>query len=147
MGRAEEQEQAALAGMAHVVKSMGGAMREAMRGEGLAKNEMDVLLCLFWGHDSPSAIARAQGVSRSIVSRSVDALEKRGFIRVKRDADDRRLTRLELGRNGLDAARKAYVHWLYEGITPEEREALGGILEKMAAQVRKPYEWKGGGGL
>ena len=88
--------------MMRVRRSVRTALREAVREEGLTQNEIEVLLFLQRGRfDTARDISRVRGMPRSLVSKAVDQLVKRGYVAARQDKRDRRVVRLELLQNGL----------------------------------------------
>ena len=83
--------------MMHIRKSVRAAVRDAAREEGLSQNEIEVLL--FLAHkkcDTAREITQFRGISRSLVSKSVDLLMKKGYLEAKQDEKDRRVIHLLL---------------------------------------------------
>ena len=71
--------------MMRVRRSVRLALRQAGAQEGLSQNEIEVLLLLYVGRwDTARDISRARGLPRSLVSKSVDQLLKRGYIETGR---------------------------------------------------------------
>ena len=130
--------------MARIRKSVRISMRDAARDEGLSQNEIEVLLFLAHGKcDTARDITQFRGISRSLVSKSVDQLLKRGYIEAKQDENDRRvihillLPKAEQTVKKLDAVRKDFMRRLCEGITREEADAFMAIVRKMTENVQK----------
>lgn len=130
--------------MARIRKSVRAAMREAAREEKLSQNEIEVLMFLAHGKcDTARDITQFRGISRSLVSKSVDQLMKRGYIEARQDEDDRRvihmilLPKAEQTVQKLDAVRKDFMRRLCDGITREEADAFMAIVKKMTENVQK----------
>ena len=130
--------------MMQIRKSVRSAMREAAQTEELSHNEIEVLL--FLAHkkcDTAREITQIRGISRSLVSKSVDLLLKKGYIDAKQDERDRRVIHLlllpkaEKNVEKLNEARKEFLLRLCEGITREEAEAFMAIVQKMSVNVQK----------
>lgn len=128
--------------MLRIRKSIRAALRQAGREEGLSQNEIEVLLFLCHNHlDTARDITQCRGISRSLVSKSVDTLLKRGYIEVRQDEADRRVSHLTLlpkARNiveKLEQVRREYMETLCRGITREEGEAFMSIVRKMSDNV------------
>jgi len=128
-------------------KSLRAAMRDALGGEELSPNEIEVLVFLRQRReDDPDntarEIARVRGRSRSLVSKSVDSLVKRGYIETKQDLDDRRVVRLSLLPRAEDTveklagARERFLNRLCAGITQEEFDAFHAIVKKIEQNVK-----------
>ena len=130
--------------MARIRKSVRAAMREAAREEKLSQNEIEVLMFLAHGTcDTARDITQFRGISRSLVSKSVDQLMKRGYIEARQDEDDRRvihmilLPKAEQTVRKLDAVRREFMRKLCDGITREEADAFMAIVKKMTENVQK----------
>ena len=128
----------------HIRKSVRAAMRDAAREEGLSQNEIEVLL--FLAHkkcDTAREITQFRGISRSLVSKSVDLLMKKGYLEAKQDEKDRRVIHLlllpkaEKTIEKLNIIRREFMSKLCEGITREEADAFMVIVRKMAGNVQK----------
>ena len=130
--------------MMHIRTSVRAAMRDAAREEGLSQNEIEVLL--FLAHkkcDTAREITQFRGISRSLVSKSVDLLMKKGYLEAKQDEKDRRVIHLlllpkaEKTIEKLNIIRREFMRKLCEGITREEADAFMVIVRKMAGNVQK----------
>ena len=124
--------------MMRVRRSVRLALRQAGAQEGLSQNEIEVLLLLYVGRwDTARDISRARGLPRSLVSKSVDQLLKRGFIETRQDPQDRRVARLRLlppaqaAVERLNQAKGVFFSRLCQGITPEEAAAFRSLVDKM----------------
>lgn len=130
-----------------IQKNLRAAMRNALGGEELSPNEIEVLVFLRQrkGNDTYNTareIARVRGRSRSLVSKSVDSLVKRGYIEAKQDREDRRVVRLFLLPRAEDTveklalARERFLKKLCAGITQEEFNAFDAIMKKIEENAR-----------
>ena len=124
--------------MMRVRRSVRMALRQAGAQEGLSQNEIEVLLLLYVGRwDTARDISRARGLPRSLVSKSVDQLLKRGYIETRQDPQDRRVARLRLlppaqaAVERLNQAKGVFFSRLCQGITPEEAAAFRSLVDKM----------------
>lgn len=124
--------------MMRVRRSVRLALRQAGAQEGLSQNEIEVLLLLYVGRwDTARNISRARGLPRSLVSKSVDQLLKRGYIETRQDPQDRRVARLRLlppaqaAVERLNQAKGVFFSRLCQGITPEEAAAFRSLVDKM----------------
>lgn len=124
--------------MMRVRRSVRLALRQAGAQEGLSQNEIEVLLLLYVGRwDTARDISRARGLPRSLVSKSVDQLLKRGYIETRQDPQDRRVARLRLlppaqaAVEHLNQAKGVFFSRLCQGITPEEAAAFRSLVDKM----------------
>ena len=95
---------------------------------------------------TPSELARHLGVGKPTLSAAVKRLARLGYIRVERNARDRRVTHLRLASAGVEAMRKSSVlepervqRLLRMLSTTERRAALDGLalLARAARQVRQ----------
>ena len=83
--------------MMRVRRSARATLRKAVLDEGLSQNEIEVLLILKQGCcNTARDMSRLRGMPRSLVSKSVDQLIKRGYVEARQDQRDRRVTRLQL---------------------------------------------------
>ena len=124
--------------MMRVRRSVRLALRQAGAQEGLSQNEIEVLLLLYVGRwDTARDISRARGLPRSLVSKSVDQLLKRGYIETRQDPQDRRVARLRLlppaqaAVERLNQAKGVFFSRLCQGITLEEAAAFRSLVDKM----------------
>ncbi len=84
---------------------------------------------------SVKALAEALGVSLPAMSRAVDGLFERGFVRREEDTVDRRMKRVRLTDAGraaplaLNEARLSALHELMDSLDDEQAEALARALE------------------
>ena len=115
-------------------------LREAAQSEGLSQNEIEVLLFLAKGrYDTARDISRQRGMPRSLVSKSVDLLLKRGYLQASPDARDRRVARLRLlppAQATVDRG-KAFFSQLCRGITREEAEAFYSMVGKLTRNLNE----------
>lgn len=88
-----------------------------------------------------SAIARTTGSSHQNVKKMASALEKRGFIRLYKDAKDARVTRAELTDKcaaffaGRDAAATAFIQRLFLNFSDSDMNGLFVGLQKLTENV------------
>lgn len=79
-------------------------------------------------------------VSLPAASRMVDDLVRRGFVERQEDAEDRRMKRVSITREGrsvigrLNAARLSGLEQFVAGLGAGERQALGRALDKLLAR-------------
>lgn len=84
---------------------------------------------------SVKALAESLGVSLPAMSRAIDGLYVRGFVRREEDAADRRMKRVGLTNSGrevpqaLNEARLSALHELMSSLVDEEADALQQALE------------------
>lgn len=123
----------------------GALCRDVEAAYGLTRNEIDVLLFLSNnpGYDTARDVVELRGLSKSHVCKSVDALTRRGWLEGTQDPRDRRCIHLRLrpaAGEAVEAARQVQAQFLarlYDGVTDEERAMLGGILAKIADNLRR----------
>lgn len=137
----EIQEGVTLAAM-RVARCLRDTEREAVREEGITHKEIVVLLTLRDGtYNTARDISRLRRMPRSLVSRTVDQLMKRGYVGAVRDPEDRRVVRLALLPPArevvarLEQARAEFFSRLTRGISPEEWETFFHMAEKMLANL------------
>ncbi len=130
--------------MMRVRRSVRAALQEAAQSEGLSQNEIEVLLLLAkGGYDTARDISRQRGMPRSLVSKSVDLLLKRGYLQASPDARDRRVARLRLlppaqaTVDRLVLAKEAFFSQLCRGITREEAEAFYSMVGKLTRNLNE----------
>ena len=128
--------------MMRVRRSVRTALREAVREEGLTQNEIEVLLFLERGKfDTARDISQVRGMPRSLVSKAVDQLVKRGFVETCQDKQDRRVVRLRDGKivedyinpNGTSKSTFSPT----KEITREEAAAFYSMVEKMTKNLNE----------
>ena len=140
---------------AEVHERFGNALEELIRavlrasGRGVPGGETELTLSQYFVMDAlagealtVSEVARAAGVAVPTATRSLRALETRGFVdRERNEAEDRRLVRVALtaaGRAVLDEKR-AWVHTrqreIFETLTAAERRTVTGALSAIAHTI------------
>lgn len=105
----------------------------------LTYNQIDVLIFLMHNKDYNTAkdIVEYIGVSKGLVSRSVDGLIKRGFLTASEDEKDKRKLRLILTEDGNDLVKKIdkydkeFFSKITLGVSKEEMEAHMSIMKKI----------------
>lgn len=130
--------------MMRVRRNVRTALREAVREEGLTQNEIEVLLFLQQGaFNTARDISQERGMPRSLVSKAVDQLVRRGYVEAVHDREDRRVVRLRLlpvAQEMVDRlvlARKEFFAQLCRGITQEEAAAFTSMVGKMTENLEK----------
>ena len=109
----------------------------------LTQNEIDVLL--FLNNNSPldtaRDIARYRAMSKSMISKSVDSLYRKGFLSYETDETDKRCIHLKIKPvaipivEKLHEAQKEFFYILTYNITKEEYKAMETVLNKMYANI------------
>jgi DNA-binding MarR family transcriptional regulator len=115
---------------------------EALEAVGLELYEYDVLSALRRQGEpfslTATGLARETGLSSGAMTNRVDKLETRGFVRRRRDDEDRRgvvVTLTAKGRRKIDAAiqlRLDAADDSLEGISAAERASLAKLLRKVS---------------
>lgn len=109
----------------------------------LSQNEIDVLLFLHNNAplDTARDIARYRAMSKSMISRSVTALEKKDYIYSEPDQEDKRCLHLRISSNArvlieeLSGAQKEFLGKLNENISREESRAVEIVLNKLHENI------------
>lgn len=124
--------------MMRMRRSLRTVLREAVLEEGLTPNEIEVLLFLEHGtYNTARDISRLRGMPRSLVSKAVDQLVRRGYVESSQDKQDRRVSRLRLlpasqsAVQRLAQARGDFLSKLCKGVTQEEFTAFFSMVGKM----------------
>lgn len=109
----------------------------------LTQNEIDVLL--FLNNNSPldtaRDIARYRAMSKSMISKSVDSLYRKGFLEYEIDETDKRCIHLKIkpATNSivkkLHEVQKEFFNILTSNITEEEHKAMEIVLNKMYENI------------
>lgn len=109
----------------------------------LTKNEIDVLL--FLHNNAPlntaSDIARYRAMSKSMISKSVDSLYRKGYLSYETDEMDKRCIHLKIELLGIPIVKKLYkvqkefFTTLTCNITEEEYIAMEIVLNKMYESI------------
>jgi len=109
----------------------------------LTQNEMDVLLFLYNNSplDTARDIARYRAMSKSMISKSVDSLYRRGYLEYKIDQTDKRCIHLKIEPVAIPIVEKLYkvqkrfFDTLTYNITEEEYKAMETVLNKMYENI------------
>ena len=110
---------------------------------------MFVLLFLYRNapeQDTATVIAQAWNVSKPLVTRSVDGLQRRGLLYCVRDENDRRLVHLHLSDEGYAAAKalhhrcETFALTLQQGISEQEMQTLCSVMQKMQRNLNDLLE-------
>lgn len=113
---------------------------EAHTGHSMARWRIMVLLDAR-GEMSQKLLARELGIDPAALTRQLKALEQNGWVDRHNDAQDARLTNVELtkaGRATVAAAmelRNEYIEWALGEFSPGELEALSDTLAKLEAHL------------
>jgi len=118
----------------------------------LTQNEIDVLLFLYNNSplDTARDIARYRAMSKSMISKSVDSLYRKGYLSYEIDEIDKRCINLKIEPvaitivGKLHDAQKEFFYILTYNITEEEYQAMETVLNKMNQNIIDQFEeWKG----
>lgn len=114
----------------------------------LTQNEIDVLLFLINNKllDTSKDIVEYRAISKSMVSKSVDSLFKKGYISYETDKTDKRCIHLKINPIAIPIARKLqevqrkFFDVLCRGISVEEYGLIEGVLSKMYQNITEELE-------
>ena len=117
-----------------------------LAGTGVTSGTAPLLLELRDGGDrSPAALARAAGVDKSHVTRSLRTLQRADVVIVTPDASDGRMLRVSLteqGRDVADAAEQAMSKWLgivSEGASSTDLRIVDRVFETFYANAVRHF--------
>lgn len=107
---------------------------------GLSPNEGGLLLMLYKFSDisTASQISKEMGVTKSLISRSVEHLSNSGYLNIKSDDADRRVQHLVLTEKAKDICEKIYADSkeIYDktvgNLTEKEKLEMAVLLNKIA---------------
>lgn len=113
----------------------------------LSLNEGDVLLFLNNNkNNTANDISKFRSISKSLVSKSINNLEKLGYLNLEADKDDKRINRLYISdrakdiTNDLLVAQKNFYKLLEKDISNEELLLLDQVLKKMYENINDQIE-------
>lgn len=121
------------------------AIRKSSKGDLTSAQEVDLLfrVALSGGMMTPGQLAADMGVSKTIISRLIDSLEKKALIRKERTLDDRRsygVCVTEEGKEEVDRMYYYYLDPLYilrEQMAPDDFEKLFSLIEEANTILNK----------
>jgi len=108
----------------------------------LTRAQLWTLLAIHQGDRQPAAIARALGVNPAAVTRLVDQLVRKGYVRRSRTDGDRRFLSIELTEKAerdlptLQSAAHRADLLLTKGLRPEQLEALRETARHVVGNAR-----------
>ncbi|SCG82537.1 MarR family transcriptional regulator [Proteiniborus sp. DW1] len=110
---------------------------------GLSQNEADVLLFLFNNKplDTAKDIVEYRAISKSLISKSVDLLIKKGYLSSEVDKVDRRSVHLKIKPTAipivekLHEIQKDYFTLLLRNVTDEEYDVFETVLSKIYRNI------------
>lgn len=125
------------------------AVEQEMGHQGVELNFTQFVALKLLGHEEPMTpveLARALHYNPGALTRLLDKLEQRGYLKRVPDPDDRRALRLELTTPGK-ALRKRVIGYCdavaartFEGTTTREREQLHDVLSRVLDGIRARRE-------
>ena len=112
---------------------------------GLYKIDVQILLYLkhAGAHNTSKDIMRLNMFTRGHISQSLSRLQKKGYVRMEQDLEDRRCTHNYLTENASDAISKIeriskkIKEIVLEGVTEEEQQVLATVAQKMIRNIEK----------
>lgn len=118
----------------------------------LTQGEIDVLLFLFNNKplDTAKDIAKYRSISKSMVSKSLDSLLKKGYLSSETDLSDRRSIHLTIQPEAvpkverLASVQKSILKSLFSDITEDEYAVMKRIFNKISNNISKVLEDNGG---
>jgi MarR family transcriptional regulator for hemolysin len=128
--------------LARTARVVSAAFERAMAEAGGSASTWQVLLLVRsrqWG--TQSAMAEAMGVTGATLTHHLNALERQGLVRRWREADNRRVQRVELTEDGIalfDRLREVAMRHdarLRSQLTESEAARLGELLDRLQASV------------
>lgn len=109
-------------------------------------NDMHVIEAI--GLDEPlkmSQIAKKLAVTTGTLTKSMDALEKKGYVRRERSSSDKRVVNIILTDKGVHAYRhherfhQDMIAFVLDNVSDEESRVLRGALERLMDYFRQVY--------
>src|SRR5699024_11239532 len=112
---------------------------------GLYRIDMHILLYLDYAgeHNTSKSIMELNMFTRGHISQALSRLQKKGFVRMEQDLEDRRCTHNYLTENASDAISKIeriskkIKEIVLEGVTEEEQQVLATVAQKMIRNIEK----------
>ena len=114
----------------------------------LTQNEIDVFLFLYNNSplDTARDIARYRAMSKSMISKSVDSLYRKGYLSYEIDEIDKRCIHLKIEPvaipivGKLHEVQKEFLGILTYNITEEEYKVMETVLNKIYQNIRDQFE-------
>jgi DNA-binding MarR family transcriptional regulator len=136
---------------AHVFRAFVGAlhlhrrlMMRELAGHGVHPGQAICLRLLATNNGiTQRDLAEAMSVARPTVTKMLNSMEKAGLVRRRPDADDQRLTHVELTTAGRDMERKmgaaaaAYINATIGTMPEPDRRTLAHLLEQLGASIER----------
>lgn len=125
-------------------KKMHNFLEKRIKEYNLTSNQIDVLIFIKRNKEYNTAkdIVEYIGVSKGLVSRSIDDLLKRGYITACEDKNDKRKLRLFLTDEGekivniIEGYDREFFEMLTSNITKEEMEVHSSIINKIVTNLK-----------
>lgn len=125
-------------------KKMHNFLEKRIKEYNLTSNQIDVLIFIKRNKEYNTAkdIVEYIGVSKGLVSRSIDDLLKRGYITACEDKNDKRKLRLFLTGEGekivniIEEYDREFFEMLTSNITKEEMEVHASIINKIVTNLK-----------
>ncbi len=116
----------------------------------LTQAEVDIILFLNNNKplDTAKDITEYRYISKSLVSKSVESLLKKGYLSCKTDSSDKRIVHLMIEPVAIQmvekllAVQKNFMSILFNGITDDEYEVTKRVLNKINYNISSKYEDK-----
>ncbi len=128
----------------YIIKTYWHFIQESMKDSSLSPNEMNLMLFLANNKaDTAIDFVKETGMSKSLLTRSVDSLMEQSYIRKEPDQEDKRFIHLKLTEKGEEIAmilrtlRSDFIDKLTDNIPQEEFLAFQETLEKMKQNTLK----------
>ena len=92
-------------------------------------------------YDTAKDIVEAHYLAKSYVSKSIETLIEKGYLKRKQDMHDRRCIHLELQEKALPAInyvrikQRELVDILFKGVTEDEKQAIFKVAEKISNNI------------
>lgn len=92
-------------------------------------------------YDTAKDIVEIHYLTKSYVSKSIETLIEKGYLKRKQDAHDRRCIHLELQEKALPVIayvkvkQKELLEILFKGVTEEEEYIIRGVAEKISTNI------------
>lgn len=115
--------------------------------KGITYNDMHIIEAI--GLEEPkkmSVIAKRMSVTTGTLSRAVDSLEKKGYVRRQRSKQDKRVVNITLTERGVLAYRhhekfhQDMIAFVLDHISEEESRVLRRALERLMGYFQQKYD-------
>ena len=119
--------------------------RRAVEGFGFSGNEIDVLISLEQHpeRNTVKGISESVHLSRGVISRAVESLRKKGFLKVLRTGSDRRTFAVALSEKAAPIAEKLsravrdFVKAIFRGLSQEELSSITQTVGEISRNKEK----------